>query len=208
MEKSEIISKYISYVSEQGEKPKNEYIFAKHLKITETTFYTYFPSLNALEQQLWLHTIDNTLTRLHTDQNYEGYSAREKLLSFYYTYVEELNQHRSFYKQLLKLDIPNLKSTPSQFKSIRDKYLGYVNGLLEEAKSNGEVKSRLFVDKTYGDLLFLQFLFVLKYWDGDQSQGFEKTDAAIEKAVNLSFEALSSNLIDSFFDFAKFIIKK
>lgn len=208
MEKSEIINKYISYVAEHGEKPKNEYIFARHIKITETTFHAHFPSLSALEQQLWLQSIDNTLTRLHTDQNYPGYSAREKLLSFYYTYVEELNQHRSFYKHLLKLDIPNLKNTPSQFKSIRDKYLSYVNELLEEAKSTGEVKARLFVDKTYGDLLFLQFLFVLRYWYGDNSQGFEKTDAAIEKAVNLSFEALSSNLIDSFFDFAKFIIKK
>ena len=207
METSEIIKKYIAFVEEKGERPKSECAFAKYMKMTETTFYTYFPSLSVLEQEVWQSTIEHTILRLNTDQNYANFSAREKLLSFYYTYIEELNEHRSFYKQLLKLDINNLRSIPSQFKKIRENYLKYIEGIIAEAKDKGEIKPRTILERTYGDLLFLQFLFVLRYWYGDDSKGFEKTDAAIEKAVNLSFEVLNSNIIDSMLDFAKFILR-
>jgi hypothetical protein len=50
--------------------------------------------------------------------------------------------------------------------------------------------------------------FVIGFWIKDNSQGFEKTDAAIEKAVNLSFDLLGKNIADSAFDFAKFVFAR
>lgn len=207
MEAKDIIKKYIAYVQDKGKRPENEYVFAKHLKMSEAKFYTYFASLHSLEQEIWQSTVTSTIERLDLDQNYSGYSAREKLLAFYYTYVEELNESRSFYRSMMHFDMDNMKIMPKQLKSIRQAYLDYANTILIEATINGEIKARPFISKKYADLLFLQFLFVLKYWKNDDSKGFEKTDAAIEKAVNLSFDVLSSNIIDSMFDFAKFLIK-
>ena len=55
---------------------------------------------------------------------------------------------------------------------------------------------------------WLQALFVLKYWLDDNSNQFEMTDAAIEKAVNLSFQLIKSNTLDSLLDFGKFIFTR
>lgn len=48
-------------------------------------------------------------------------------------------------------------------------------------------------------------MFVVDYWIKDTSSGFEQTDAAIEKAVNLSFELLSESTLDRALDFVKFL---
>jgi AcrR family transcriptional regulator len=207
MENSDIIKKYIVYTLDKGERPANEHIFAKYLKISEAKFYTFYPSLCALEQDLWENTITTTLARLRADSNYTNYSSREQLLSFYYTYIEELNEYRSFYKELLRADINLLKNVPARFKKIKTHYVAFANEILTEAKSKGEIKARPLIDSKYADLLFLQFLFVLRYWYKDDSLGFEQTDAAIEKAVNLSFDLMNSNILDSVFDFAKFMIR-
>jgi hypothetical protein len=47
--------------------------------------------------------------------------------------------------------------------------------------------------------------FLLLFWRDDESAGFEKTDAAIEKSVNLAFDLIGKGAVDSAFDFAKFL---
>jgi len=49
---------------------------------------------------------------------------------------------------------------------------------------------------------------VLRYWIKDDSERFEMTDAAIEKAVNLSFQLISSGTLDSILDFGKFVFAR
>ena len=43
------------------------------------------------------------------------------------------------------------------------------------------------------------------FWKEDNSPGFEKTDAAIEKSVNLAFDLIGKGAVDSAIDFAKFM---
>jgi len=47
--------------------------------------------------------------------------------------------------------------------------------------------------------------FLLVFWKEDESPGFEKTDAAVEKSVNLAFDLIGKGAVDSFIDFAKFL---
>jgi hypothetical protein len=47
--------------------------------------------------------------------------------------------------------------------------------------------------------------FVIHFWKQDDSAGFEKTDAVIEKSVNLAFDLISKGAVDSAIDFAKFM---
>lgn len=207
METGDIIKKYITYVAEKGSKPINEHVFAKYLKIAESKFYTFYPNLAALEEDIWANTLTNTVDRLGNDENYVNFSSREKLLSYYFTFIEELNENRSFYRTLLKEDISNLKNARALLKKTKASYVDFVGNILQQARNSGEIKSRMFLDNKYNDLLYFQFLFVLGYWYKDQSKGFEHTDEAIEKAVNLSFELMAGNLLDSLVDFARFIKK-
>ena len=46
---------------------------------------------------------------------------------------------------------------------------------------------------------------MLKFWKDDSSADFEKTDAAVEKSVNLAFDLIGKGAVDSVVDFAKFL---
>ena len=56
--------------------------------------------------------------------------------------------------------------------------------------------------KRYG---YVDEFFLLLFWKDDESPGFEKTDAAVEKSVNLAFDLIGKGAVDSFIDFAKFL---
>ena len=47
--------------------------------------------------------------------------------------------------------------------------------------------------------------FLLLFWRDDDSAGFEKTDAFVEKSVNLAFDLIGKGALDSAIDFAKFL---
>ena len=42
----------------------------------------------------------------------------------------------------------------------------------------------------------------------DDTVNFERTDAAVEKAVTLSFDLVGRNTLDSAFDFVRFLVKR
>ena len=50
---NQIISKYMDYVLEKNEEPKNVFSFCKEHKIEEKDFYTFFGSIDALKQEIW-----------------------------------------------------------------------------------------------------------------------------------------------------------
>jgi hypothetical protein len=47
---------------------------------------------------------------------------------------------------------------------------------------------------------------VLEYFLKDESQGFERTDAFIEKTVEFAFDLLRTQAIDSAADLARFLL--
>ncbi len=79
--------------------------------------------------------------------------------------------------------------------------------MVEEGISGQEISSRSRLSDTYDRLFWYQFLFLLNFWKKDRSKAFEKTDAAIEKSVNLSFDLIEKNAIDSALDFGKFMFQ-
>jgi hypothetical protein len=74
-----------------------------------------------------------------------------------------------------------------------------------DGKTRGEVAARPYLDKQYPALFWFHLGFVLLFWKDDDSAGFEKTDAAVEKSVNLAFDLIGKGALDTAIDFAKFI---
>ena len=87
---------YTEYVLEHGQPPVSVYSFANKLNTTEQEFYKYFNSFEGLEQDIWKGFFERTKARIESQDVYLQYSVREKLLSFYYTFIEELKANRSF----------------------------------------------------------------------------------------------------------------
>ncbi|GAA4450598.1 hypothetical protein GCM10023189_11490 [Nibrella saemangeumensis] len=223
METLEKIRKtYSDYVLEHGRQPPSVYQFAKKLKIPEVEFYNYYASFDAIEADIWLAFFQEARQTVEADTVYQTYSVREKLLAFYYTWVEVLKSQRSFvtysYNRLreesgtARADMnPVLRArrgTVSRSRTLdpfKDAFFDFARDLLAEGRESREVEPRPFVTDRYSDGLWVQTLYILDFWIRDVSKNFEKTDTAIEKAVNTAFDLIGRSPLDSLFDLAKFI---
>jgi AcrR family transcriptional regulator len=203
--KSKIIAGYLDYVLEHGKEPASVYKFAKELKMKEEEFYGYFTSFEAIKSAVWGHLFDTTINNLESQEVYKEYSAREKLLGFLFTLVEEMKKNRSYLLSLYgsKRDLKNL--LPAEVKTFRSKFKDFANELILEGKETEEIANRPVITERYDEALWLQVWFVFQFWLKDSSVNFEKTDAAIEKSVNLAFDLMGKSALDTFLDFAKFL---
>lgn len=199
-----IINAYKDYILNNGKRPASVYKFAADLGLSEQEFYSHFGSFVSIERKIWEAFVTDTVSRLEADQPYQGFSSREKILAFYYAFFEELKKSRSF--ALLQLE--NQKKfdlTPGYLKDFKTAFQKYISGVVDEGKTNGEIARRPYVDKKYPSVFWLHMGFVLLFWRDDNSADFEKTDAAIEKSVNLAFDLIGKGAVDTVVDFAKFL---
>ena len=73
----------------------------------------------------------------------------------------------------------------------KESFKEWITSVLNEGKSSGEIAKRPYLDQRYDMIFWMHFVFVLQFWVHDESIGFEKTDAAIEKSVNLAFDLIA-----------------
>ena len=106
---SEIISNYMNYVLENNTPPKSVYIFAKANNFEESEFYTYFGSFEAVENKILNTFFTNTLEVLNKNEDYLTFDSRSKLLSFYFTFFENLSANRSYLLLLLDNGTKNIQ---------------------------------------------------------------------------------------------------
>jgi len=222
METLEKIRKaYTEYVLENGKQPTSVFQFAKKLKIAEADFYTYYASFDAIEADVWLAFFQDAKATVEADETYQTYSVREKVLAFYYTWIELLKAQRSFvvysYGRLRDegamarptsragLQARRAGGRSQVLHPFKDAFLDFARDLLAEGRESKEVEPRPFVTDRYPNALWMQTLYILDFWVRDVSKNFEKTDTAIEKAVNTAFDLIGRSPLDTLFDFAKFI---
>lgn len=207
MDKQLIRNAYKLYWLENGKAPVSVYSLCKLLDIAENAFYEHYSSLEAIEKDIWLAVFEDTLAQLRNDETYQQYSAQEKLLAFYFLWVQKLKDDRSYFlQQREQFRLPDLYR--NKLDTFKHAFYAYVRELIKEGYVSNEIKERKYISDQYVHGFWVQALFVLKYWLNDSSANFEMTDAAIEKAVNLSFQLIKSNTLDSLLDFGKFIFTR
>lgn len=197
---------YVEYLLTNGKQPPSVYKFCLDLGIKEDAFYSDFGSFDAIDRDIWTSFVTKTTKALQSDKAFATFNSREKILSFYYALLEQLKNNRSFVlQQIGTFPKPELSLTPSYLKGFKRSFEEFVTMALDHGKSNGEISTRPYLDKIYPQLFWMHFGFILLYWRDDGSAGFENTDAAVEKSVNLAFDLIGKGAIDSAFDFAKFL---
>jgi len=201
-----IQSAYIDYVLTEGHEPQSVYLFAKKNEMTEEEFYRFFGSFEAVEQNIWTEFARKTITEVKGQEIWAQYSARERALSFFYSFFELLKGSRSFAVYSLKKQ-PRTLGTPRVLEPMKTLFESFAEDILREGLETGELTDRKFFSNKYKDALWMQFGFVLKFWINDNSAGFEKTDEAIEKGVNVTFDLFQRSPIDNLLDYGKFLAK-
>lgn len=207
--RDQIIAQYIQLKLSHSDSVKNVYLFAKDLGMEEKEFYNYYPSLEALEADIFNQWFLGVKNNLETSALYENYTTREKILALNFAFIEALQANRSFVKETWKFqkDLHTIPSIPSFLKSLGESFKTFADGLINEGIRNNELVDRKFLSDKYKEGLWLNLLFVVNFWLNDNSQSFEKTDAAIEKSVNLAFDLMGKSPLDSMFDFGKFVFQ-
>jgi AcrR family transcriptional regulator len=206
--KNELIQTYIKHTLEHNQSPGNVYLFAKAAGITEQEFYQHFASLEALEMEIYEQAYVAAFESCAQSEVWANYSAREKTLAVFFALVEQLKSNRSFYKFLHDRDFKALPKWPKYLTKLHNRFQQDFKDLLNTAIDQQEIAARKFIDNKYADGLWLNLLFIIKYWIEDSTARFENTDAAIEKSVNLAFDLMSKSAIDTALDFTKFLFQR
>jgi len=203
---TDIISFYMEYTLEHNAKPKSVFSFAKTHGFEEDLFYKYFGNFDNLEQIIFKTFFDNTISILEKSNDYKSYSARNQILSFYYSFFELLTANRSYVVYALEGNKNNLKKLYS-LQALKQSFTNYIEGLnLTLIETKQETLDKI-QKTTIKESAWLQLLLTMKYWLEDSSASFEKTDVFIEKAINTSFDILNIKPLKSVIDFGKFLYK-
>ena len=180
---NKIIYHFMNEVLETNQEPKNVYVFCKNHNISETDFYSFFGSFDALKQEIWVKFLENAINTIEKDVAYEGYLDKDKLLSLYFTLFEIMTLNRTYVKfsfQENKEGLKNLK----YLKKFRNQFKEFIVGIIRQSATSGSEKFLKVSEPVFSEGAWIQFLFLLKFWIDDTSRSFEKTDVLIEKSVN------------------------
>ncbi|MHA7941730.1 TetR family transcriptional regulator C-terminal domain-containing protein [Formosa sp. 3Alg 14/1] len=203
----QLIDFYMDYALEHNQQPKTVYAFAKVNNFEEQKFYEFFASFQALEAAIFKAFLDNTLKVLVSSENYDTFDARTKLLSFYFTFFENLTANRSYVMFALNQHQNKLKNLKCLTK-LRQEFINYISTLDIEVVETQQEKIDKFQERGLQESAWLQLLVTLKFWMEDDSPGFEKTDIFIEKSINTGFDFLDVAPLKSLFDLGKFLFKE
>jgi hypothetical protein len=204
--KEQIQSAYIDYVLTHNATPASVYIFAKQLGAAEEEFYQFYASFTAIEKDIWSDLVIRTIDRVQQQEQWPGYSSREKMLSFFYAFTELLKSKRSFV--VYSLQQKNMRfATPAVLSEARKLFETFAESLVREGLDTKELADRKFFSKRYKDALWVQFAFIVNFWIHDNSNGFEKTDEAIERGINVTFDLFQQSPLDNIFEYGKFMAR-
>lgn len=204
---SEITSYYMSYLLEKDSKPTSVYSFSKENNFEESLFYEYFGSFEAIEKSIFNTIFETAQNTLAKSKEYESFDARNKLLSFYFTFFENLSANRSFIIMLLGNKKEQLKNL-SILKDFKKNFTNYIDTLEIETIDFKQKNITQIQRKSIKESAWVQFIITLKFWLNDSSASFEKTDIFIEKSINTSFDLIDTTPLKSIIDLGKFLYKE
>ncbi len=204
---SDIIALYMDYVLTHNRKPKSVSAFVKENNFEEQKFYEFFGSFETLEQSVFKVFFDDAHNILEKSEDYLTFDARNKLLSFYYTFFEILTANRSYIVHVLEGNNNSLKSLKmlSHLKGRFANYIEHIDIKTIDLKQEQVIRLQ---NRSLKESAWLQLLITIKFWLDDTSPSFEKTDLFIEKSVRTSFDLIEITPLKSIIDFGKFLYKE
>tara|TARA_R110002050_G_scaffold74772_6_gene160293 strand:- start:60114 stop:60770 length:657 start_codon:yes stop_codon:yes gene_type:complete len=205
--KNDIMSFYMDYVLERGENPKSVFAFSKMNHFEEAKFYELFASFEVIEKEIFETFFHNSINALNKSEDYETFDARNKLLSLYFTFFENLTANRSYVIYALGKHKNSLKGL-KMLSRLKHHFINYIDLLDIEMLDIKQEQLEKVQQKALKESAWIQLLLTMKFWIDDTSPSFEKTDIFIEKSVNTSFDVLNIVPIKSVIDLGKFLFKE
>ena len=202
--KTDILSLYMDFVTENQTKPIDITDFCQRVNLEETDFYSHFKSLKKVEKDIFKAFLTNSLEVLSESEEFTSFDKKNKLISLYFTFFENLTLNRAYILVVLKGCKNQFKSLDT-FSSLKKNFILFVGNLdLSESilPIDGLEKIQ---KKLINESAWIQLFLTIQFWLEDTSESFEKTDILIEKSINTSFELIENKFLKNAFDLGKFV---
>ena len=204
-----ILDLYSKYVLRNNKKPLNVFTFCDDNQIKESDFYFYYANFDQLEAHYLKFFMDQTLMLINQDENFAGQNAKTKMLSFYFTFFEQLTLNRSLIMYLIGEDKDKMQNMKKLW-ALKKEFQMFIRSLqiyesFMDMENEKMQKFENLKNKGVEELFWGHFLTTLKFWMEDTSSNFEKTDIFIEKSVDTSFEFLDVKPLKKLLDLGKFV---
>ena len=201
--RSKLIAAWSKMASKTGAPPTSIPRFCSRLDIEERDFYRLFPSMQALERAFWREQIERVIRSVKNGEEYGSFDARQRFLSVVFAFLEDSLSYRSLLLMRFQ-DSPacRVRELARFDETIRE----FVSEILEQGRETGEVAERGKLTRIYPEGFVLLFHRIIHFHLRDESEGYERTDAFVEKSVKLAFDVISTQAIDSAIDLARFLV--
>jgi len=201
--KNKLIECYLEIIAETGSAPTVRQL-CKKTGITEKEFFQLFPSVEAVESEHWWNVMDHTIRCCESSSEWSAYNSQQRILAFYYRFFDDALAHRS----LLLMRFSNVAPHVSVgvFEKALRRLREFFCAILNQALREKQIADRGRIQDLYAPAFVFQFRTILSFHLRDESPGFEKTDAFVEKSVRFAFELLRTSVVESAFDLARWVL--
>lgn len=202
--REKILTCYTQHLREEGRTPESIPRFCRDLEISERDFFSQFASFEAVEKAFWQELILDVIQRVESSEEFGTFDARQRLLTFLFAFNEKSLDVRTL--MLMRFQNLDIWKKPSWSLGLEESYKEFVKRILDHGRVSGEVAGRGKVSGIYPEGFYLVFRAVIDFNMKDESSGFERTDAFIEKSVNLAFDVVRTQALDSALDLLRFLV--
>ncbi|MCS7189514.1 MAG: hypothetical protein RMJ66_00460 [Bacteroidia bacterium] len=196
---SKIVELYKQLVVEGKIKGMSVFSFCKMLEISEADFYKHFASLDAIGRKVWTTYAEEVISTLKNSDTYASYSAREKILAYFFTFFEHVVKDRSF--------IGRTYQSFGLLRGYQRKFRSHMAEVIQEGVIANEIQSR-HLENLYLDVLWGIHWGLIRFWMNDESEGFQDTEKAIETYLRVPLELMGQNVLDSAYEALRFTLNR
>jgi len=198
-----IINEYINHLHTHGKAQNSVVQLCQSLEISEKEFFSEFPSLKVVEKAFWGDRILEVIQSVSSGEEFESFTARQRFQTVIFAFLEKSLEYRSL--MLIRFECGPMKK-PRELEKFESEFKSFCEDILKYGREKEEVASRGRLNSLVPEGLYLAFRSAIEYHLHDESDGFERTDAYIEKSSNLAFDLIRTQAVDSAFDLARFLV--
>lgn len=199
-----LIDLYMEAVAKEERKPYDVESFALEYDIEEARFFRYFEDFESLDKRIFKILFDTSVDTLTESADFMAFSKKDKLLSIYYTFFENLLLNRKFCTVIIK-SYGVSWGVITLFSELKESFGDFIDLLALETLSLNIDQLETIQKKSIKEAAWVQFLIIIKFWMADESINKEKTDIFIEKSINTSVDLLNTQSLFNIIDLGKFL---
>ena len=204
--KERITVRLTEHLREHGRYPESVYLFCRELGIEEREFFAEFGSFESVESGLWEEVVDQVAIAVESGPEWRSFSARQRLLTFHFALVERALDYRSL--MLSRFVEAGPLARRGWLRGFEARFKAFASTVVARGIESGEIADRGRLTLLYPEALYLHLRAVVDFYLKDDSKGFERTDAFIEKSTAVAFDLIRTQALDSAVDLAKFLIPR